>query len=287
VRDFTVREGAAVAFYVFGLGLIATGFFEPTAIVGLTFCVVIGLALGLGLVVGRWWLIVLSLVVVLSVGDALGTLETWGAALGSALVLIVGVHVHRYVSARWAVRVGAVVLAFAVLVFAWGGYRQLSPLDVTPAHPIVVNVGAGTAGSRWLGERVVVARRGLGALVDSDIAISGGSPGFLDDGSVTLWFDSHGHVTGIESRNSRYQTVDGVGVGDSMTHARSVYPGLLCAHDEFDEPECAGRQGSNLLFLVGNPVRSLEISSSLCYPALLEGDPTTNDCPQARRLLRP
>ena len=72
-----------------------------------------------------------------------------------------------------------------------------------------------------------------------------------------------------------------------MTHARSVYPGLLCARGEFDEPECAGRQGSNLLFLVGNPVTSLEISSYRCYPGLPGwADPSTNDCPQARRLLR-
>src|SRR5262249_59032849 len=70
--------------------------------------------------------------------------------------------------------------------------------------------------------------------------------------------------------------------------ARRRYPGLACDKNEFGEPECAGRTDSIQLFLTGDPIRELEISTYLCYLGLESvggGDPTSIDCPQVTHYL--
>lgn len=281
----------ALAVYLAGLSLAGAGFFDPAATPWFSFSVVTGLVAAIGLMIGRWWVLPLAVLVAFPaarVGGEVAGVAAVGAIVGAVLLLTLTTLIHRRASARWALRLGLVLTLSAAAAVAFGGYRHIAPLDVAPAHPVAVDVGRGTAGHVRLGEPLATATSGLGPLTDSDQPSSGGSPGYATYGPLTLWYDASGHLTGIDSFDRRYQTRDGVGVGDAMAHARRVYPGLLCDHDEFGEQECAGRQGHTILFLTGNPIAEVEISRQLCYPGLASsggGDGGTN-CPQAHHLLR-
>jgi len=281
----------AVGAYSVGLLLAGAGFFDPAATPWLSFWVVTALVAAVGLMIGRWWVLPLAILVAFPaarVGGEVAGVAAVGAIVGAVLVLTLTTLIHRRASTRWALRFGLVLTLFAAAAVAFGGYRQISPLDVAPAHPVAVDVGRGTAGHIRLGEPLATATSGLGTLSDSDQPSSGGSPGYAAYGPLTLWYDASGHLTGIDSFDRRYQTRDGVGVGDAMAHARRVYPGLLCDHDEVGEEECAGRQGHTILFLTGNPIAEVEISTRLCYPGLASfggGDEGAN-CPQAHHFLR-
>lgn len=287
LADTGARVCVAVGAYAGGIALIVGGYFDPAAVPALSAASVLGLVLALGLIVGRW--------AVLPLGAAAGfwaSHNLWEPFAATVFVVVgmaaVGllalvVFVHQRVPAR-AVRVGRALLALVLLTFVWAGYRQLSPLDVEPSRPWLVDVGRGTAGQLALGESLVVAREHLGPVTDAEAPAD--SPGFEEHGAITLWFNDQNAITGVELQTRAYQTLDGVGVGDSMEHARRAYGGFVCDRSERGEVECAGRQAAHILMLVGNPIRDMEISSLLCYPALsVDGGTLSRDCPQARHPL--
>jgi hypothetical protein len=91
----------------------------------------------------------------------------------------------------------------------------------------------------------------------------------------------------VEVEDERFQTVDGVGVSDSIAYAKRRWPGLLlCGRDGFRVAYCAGLAGPRLLLIEGNPIRSIAVSGDLCWPDVSGLTPDARSCAETVRELR-
>ena len=159
-------------------------------------------------------------------------------------------------------------------------FRHLRPYNVTPPFAVPFDLDLGSAGEVHLEESI------------DDVRSALGPPDVVEDGvfsrnGLTVWHVD-GVVVAVEAEDERFQTSDGVGVGDSLAYARQRWPGLVCGRDGFREPYCAGFAGLNLLLVEGNPVRSLTVSNDRCWPDL-EGlwPPGADTCEEGISVLRP
>ena len=274
--------------YIGGLAFVTAGFFEPAARPGLAFWFLLACVLATGLLSGSWWVVPLGLLAAVSAGrignDEVDVVMIPAAALLAVVALAIVVLVRRRTSGTWVVRAGIGALGAAVVIASWGAFRQLDPLDVMPSKPLLVNVSIGKAGHIWLGDSLALARRGLGPRSEGEAPFAG-NVGYAVFGDVTLWYEESGIVAIVDTSDPRYQTTEGVGIGDSLAHARRVYPGLTCLEVSSGSEECAGRDGNRILILSGNPISSLTLSSYLCYPNIDGYDFDDDDCLQSRSFL--
>ena len=242
----------------------------------------IALGLGAGLVATSWWSLALAVPAGIAVWQHVPVEVSFFAALivgvATALLLAVGTAIGKHSSyARW---VGVALLCACFLTLPYGAFRHLRPYNVTPAFAVPFDVDLGSAGDVHIDEDV------------SDVRERLGPPDAVEDGvfsrdGLTVWHED-GLVVAVEAEDERFQTTDGVGVGDSLAYARRRWPGLVCGRDGFREPYCAGFAGLNLILVEGNPIRSLTVSANRCWPDL-EGlwPPGADTCEEGMSVLRP
>ena len=183
-------------------------------------------------------------------------------------------------------RPGPSLLAALVVVSAaalWYRHARSAPIvDVTPRHPQLVDIHAGTYRGVILGAPLAEAIRVLGpppkqsdypypiGAPPDAIAPSGpGSATSLDYQGLAVVIVA-GRVRWIDITSPDAQTALGVGVGDSLAIARRAYPHLRCyAHDSSTDeggigpPFCDIRFGHGVnLELIGDPILAVIMRGS-------------------------
>ena len=250
-------------------------------------------SLGLGLAVGRWWVLALPFVVAAPyalAGDdgsnafayRLPAAAIGVFALAAAVLVLTGVLLRtgRFEPPAW---VGAALLLVGAVPLVWAGYRQLRPLDAS--GDLIIGERPGTFMALTLGdprERVIAelgtAPRSDGgtiAPIGENFDHIGGPPFIATPGStheslryreLTVLL-SDDRVYGLVITNSEAETAEGVGIGDNLDLAADRYDGLDCgiarAGDYQTFPYCKGRLGPRRSIWFGqDPIRSIVLTST-------------------------
>jgi hypothetical protein len=282
-RALLLRLVAAALVFVGISVLFAAYFFDP-AVPRFAVEVAVWTALGLsaGLMATSWRSLLLGVPAGIAVYQHVALEAAFFAALvvGVATLLLLGLGTAIGKRSSYGRRIGVALLSLCFLALPYGVFRHVRPYNVTPAFAVPFDLDLGSAGEVHLDESV------------DDVRAALGPPDAVEDGvfsrdGLTVWH-ADGVVVAVEAEDERFQTVDGVGVGDSLAYARQRWPGLVCGRDGFREPYCAGFAGLNLLLVEGNPIRSLTVSSDRCWPDL-EGlwPPGADTCEEGIRVLRP
>jgi hypothetical protein len=251
-------------------------------------------SLGLGLAVGRFWVVALPFLVAAPYalagddgsnafayrlpGRGLGIL-----ALTAAILVLTGVLLRtgRLRPSAW---VGAALLALAAIPLVWAGYRQLRPLDEPGTRPITTSFRGvsleDTRGQATAALGAAPASSGSSiAPLGEDFAEIGGPPFVATPGSTIQSFRYRGttvlvsddRVYGILTTDDEAETAEGVGVGDNLEIAEDAYPNLECGVASATEyrtfPYCGGRLAPGRWIWFGqDPIRSIVVATTEVGP---------------------
>ena len=256
-------------------------------------------SVGLGLVIGQWWAVALPALLALpwairggdddnALAYDLSPLDVVGLGAIGAVLAVAGVLAATAERSRprnaFAVG-GAALVAVALVPLAWAIFRSLSPVDERPARPLPVDVRAGSAGGAGLGDDTSAVRGAWGAGRASPTAPiaplgedfdSLAAPLFIETpgeshavlryrGASFLISDGRVYAVVVAARDA--ETVDGVGVGDSLELARDAYPALDCRTatrpDGRTFPYCTGRIAARRYAWFGDdPIRSITVAAT-------------------------
>ena len=281
---------ALVAYLCCAALFIGADAWDPLA--GWGFAILLANSVAIGLVGGRWWLLLAALGLIALA--PLTTQEPVFYAVGlpmfvlvSAALIALGVAVRgaeRRRSAeteRRAVHVGLGILALAVAVTGWGIYLDHRVVDRSPSRPLLVDERTGGYRGIAPGAPAARARRLFGEpVIDS----SDYAPRPLDTGPREVsgprsrpgdwqpWryeklvvFTSEGRIRGYLTTDRSAQTQTRVGVGDSLVLAERRHPDLVCDGVTLGSdaviasyPACQGPLPSgHWIFLGGDPIDSI------------------------------
>lgn len=289
MREPALLAGAAIAYAILA-GAVWTAVYEPlpNTVSWLGPATWLAGSAGVGLVFRRYRSIALAALIPLTAAVVSGDpLQEWLAAFGAVglgAVIAVMVLVGRR-TGRAAPVAGLALIVFSLAPLAWAGYRQWRPLDVTPSHPLGIDllhqsfrgVGVGDPASRIqprLG-RAIVGRPGSSVNsmlpVGASYDVNGDPPPLLANISVVYRYPGvaylvvHGRVVAIVITDPNAQTSAGVGPGDNIAIARARYPGLACGFDSSAEPRglpnCAGRLDGHPIWISEDPIGNITLTS--------------------------
>jgi hypothetical protein len=248
--------------------------------------------LGLGLLVGRFWVVSLPLFLAAPwalTGDdganvfayRLPALAIGVLAASAAVLVLTGVLIRtgRY---RVPAVAGAALLLLGTLPFAWAGYRQLRPLDESGD----TQIGNSLFRLSLPGQREEVIRqfgppRSGGdsiAPIDEDFDEIGGPPFIATPGSTheTLryrgrsYLISDDRIYGLLVTDEEAET-EGVGVGDNLGVAEDRYRDIECGTARAGEyrtfPYCVATLGPRAFIWFGqDPIRSILLTETEVGP---------------------
>lgn len=289
MREAALLAGAAIA-YVILAGSVWTAVYEPlpNTVAWLGPATWLAGSAGVGLVFRRYRAIALAALIPLTAAAVSGDpLQEWLAAVGAvglAAVMAVMVLVGRR-AGRVAPVAGLALIVFSLAPLAWAGYRHWRPLDVTPSHPLAIDLAHQSFDGVAIGDpagriqarlgRAVVGR--LGSSVNSMLPlgatyeVNGDPPPLLANISAVYRYPgvaylvAHGRVVAIVITDPSAQTPAGVGPGDNIAIAHSRYPGLACGFDSSAEPRglpnCTGRLDGHPIWISEDPIGNITLTS--------------------------
>ncbi len=264
--------GLALAAVWLGLNLAAwSTVFEPLPPTSgwLWLGLILAATIGTGMLAGRLhfvWLFVLSAVPGVA-GWLVGwpqfryrepLLIPWWTDPVVFVVLLAGWVAARLLPRRGGTLVGLALVAAPLPWVAWAVELQLDPVNLTPAHPRLIDLNAASWNGIRLGDESTRLRRRLGPPPVIDLDPESGDEVWRYGRQA---FHIHGPtVAEIEVTDPDAQTGAGVGLGDSLEIARRAYPWLQCWPGDDAQRRCEGHAPSGALVLIGpDPIESIEL----------------------------
>jgi hypothetical protein len=250
---------------------------------GLWLALAVSATLGAGLVAASWPFVALA-IAPSAIAAAVGYTGQgdWSqmvpttAAVAAVVVLVIAVAASRVAPGRTALVTGALLLVAPAPLVAWGAARTVWPHDAHPAHALQMRLPSGGFRGVTLGQPIHEARTRLRGSVETDTSAR---PTPLDAPSapVGVTFTPadatilHGHglaaiadqgrIVTLFITDPRAEAIAGVGIGDNLGLARDRLRNLVCHDSSEGQPTCGGRVGGETLLLVGDPIRTIALSS--------------------------
>jgi hypothetical protein len=175
------------------------------------------------------------------------------------VAIVLGALVGRRTGNRTA---GALVLAVPLAVIVWAGIRHANPIDHRPAHPSLIvypSYRGVSIGQRLPRVMSVLGKPDRGSLADGDFAY--GHDLFEFSAGVDDPEPANYRLGFVEIRNPDAQTREGVGIGDSLSLAKSRLDANCDYYKDF-EPKCNAlydSEGFQRIEFYGDPIEWIRI----------------------------